>query len=117
MDLATLFGNLDLTKLSWEQFGAIVLVVTAVDWLTGIIGALKPPNTFSTDQLLNIVLSHGPKVIAMVGLFLIGVIGAVPAICYAADALLLGYIIETFPSASSNLGLGAGPSAPAGSTP
>jgi len=94
----------DFSALTPIQFAVILLIVAAVDFLSGVIGALFATHTFSWDALLNVLQSHGVFRILPIGaLFAIGVVGAIPLLCYAADGFLALYVVETIQSAISNL--------------
>ena len=85
------------------QFASVLLIVAVVDLVTGVFGALRA-GTFSFQQLPTILESHGVnRIIPIGGLFAIGVLGATPALCFAADAALAAYVVETVQSAWANV--------------
>lgn len=94
----------DFSALTAVQFVGILLVVAAVDFVTGVYGALVQTHTFTWQQLPAILETHGVfRVVPIGGLFAVGVLGNVPAMCGIADAFLAAYTVETLQSAYSNL--------------
>lgn len=95
--------NLDLTTLTPVQFAAVLVIVAAVDFVSGVFGALRAGN-FQWSMLVDIVESHGLNRIIPIGaLFAVGVVGNVSALCFAADGLLAAYVVETIVSVNGNL--------------
>jgi hypothetical protein len=94
----------DFTHLTSVQFFVILIVVALLDWVTGIIGALRS-KTFDLSLVLDVLQSHGiAKVLPIGALFAVGDFAAIPALTLLADGMLALYFVQTIQSAYTNLG-------------
>lgn len=99
----------DFASLTAVQFVVILTVVALIDFVTGVLGALRD-KTFSWQILPQIAETHGvARILPIGGLFAVGTIGAIPALCFAAAGLLAAYFVETIQSALTNLSKPAAP--------
>lgn len=104
----------DFSALTAAQFFGILALVALVDWLTGVIGALRT-RRLDPDLLLKVLWSQGVFVCLPIGgAFAIGQVGGVPAMCLGADGALAIYVALTLRSSYANLS--APVAAPAGPT-
>lgn len=93
----------DFGQLTAVQFAIIALAVAAVDWVSGVLGALRTMR-FSVSEVLTVLESHVVmRVLPIAGLFLMGQVGGVDALTKAADGALALYFLETAGSVQSNL--------------
>lgn len=94
-------GSLDLTSLTPVQFATLGAAVAAVDWLWGVLQAIRPPNVFSWAQVMGVLKSHVlERIVPIFALasfaWLVPATDPAHAGLYAAAAVgLLGYLGET----------------------
>jgi small basic protein len=100
--------NIDLTALTVFQLACVLVVVAAIDTLSGIVGAIQA-KTFTVSVLADYLESHVLKRVfpilglAFIGQTLGGPNGAGAAIWATALLSLAAYIAETVASVSGNL--------------
>lgn len=94
----------DFTNLTAAQFFVILVVVAAIDFLTGIGAAILKTHTFDWAAVLNVLYTHGvQKVLPIAALFAAGTVSNDPSLCFAADGFLALYFVQTLQSSYQNL--------------
>lgn len=95
----------NLSALTPTQFFIALVIVAFLDFLSGVGSAIfVGTNTFDWNKVLQVLYTHGIQTDAPIGgLFAIGVVSGVPALCFAADGFLALYIVQTVKSMYGNL--------------
>ncbi len=100
--------NIDLSGITYAQFAIVLIVVMAVDFATGVVGALAS-GTFDPSKVADVVTSHlVPRVfpigaLALLAFALPAAQGAHDVLWTASVGLLAAYVVETVASVTANV--------------